>query len=453
MPFGHIKCRQRPVHAGRHIGQVQPFADLLKIDGQLVSQVNIAIHDACHELDGMVRFQPASLVTDHRISRRVGFVEAIVGELVQQVPDLGRLGLIHVILGSPFEEFGPLGVHRLLDFLTHRAAQQVCTPKAVPRHFLRDLHHLFLIDDDTLGLVQNMVDGGMQRVPFAQLVLDLTELGNVLHRARPVKRDEGDDILNTVRLHPLERVHHARAFHLEHRHGLGRGIELVRRLIIQRDGVDLVFGPLGGFIKLGAIRGDVQRAPGFEDQIHCVLNDSQGFQTQKVELHQPGLFHPFHIELGGGHVGARVLIDRNQRVQRSVADHHPRRVGRGVAQQPFDLLAIGEQTFHDLFAARFLAQTRFVFQRLFDGDRFDALDRDHLGKAVHLPVRHLQDPPNIAHGSLGQQRTKGDDLPHLVAPIFLLHIADHFFTAIHAEVDIEVGHRDPFRIQEPLEQQ
>ena len=39
--------------------------------------------------------------------------------------------------------------------------------KAVPRHFLRDLHHLFLIDDDALGFLQDVVDqsGAMSRGP------------------------------------------------------------------------------------------------------------------------------------------------------------------------------------------------------------------------------------------------------------------------------------------------
>ncbi len=37
--------------------------------------------------------------------------------------------------------------------------------------------------------------------------------------------------------------------------------------------------------------------------------------------------------------------------------------------------------------------------------------------------------------------------------VFLLHIADHFLSAIHAKVDVKVRHRHPFRIQEPFEQQ
>jgi hypothetical protein len=36
---------------------------------------------------------------------------------------------------------------------------------------------------------------------------------------------------------------------------------------------------------------------------------------------------------------------------------------------------------------------------------------------------------------------------------FLLDVGDHLFPAVHAEVDVEVGHRDPFGVQEALEQQ
>jgi hypothetical protein len=54
---------------------------------------------------------------------------------------------------------------------------------------------------------------------------------------------------------------------------------------------------------------------------------------------------------------------------------------------------------------------------------------------------------------LDSKRAEGDDLRHLVAAVFALHVADHLFAAVHAEVDVEVGHRDPFGVQEALEQQ
>ncbi len=128
-------------------------------------------------------------------------------------------------------------------------------------------------------------------------------------------------------------------------------------------------------------------------------------------------------------------------------------MGRGVPQKAFDLLAIGQQPVHHFLGAGFLAQARFILQRLFNRNRLDPFHGNHLRQPVHLPVRHLQHTANVAHRRLGQQCTESDDLPHLVAAVFLLHIADHLFPAIHAEVDIEVGHGDPLGVEKPFKQQ
>ena len=182
------------------------------------------------------------------------------------------------------------------------------------------------------------------------------------------------------------------------------------------------------------------------------MNDGQGFQTEKVEFDQPRRFDPFHVELGGGHVRAGVLVEGDQFVQGPVADHHTGGMGGGVAVKPFDFLGIGQKAAHHLFLGGF-AQAGFVRQGFGDGDGFHPLDRDHLREPVHLPVGHLQHAPHIAHGGLGQKRAKGDDLGHLVAAVFLLHVLDHLFPAIHAKVDVEVGHRDAFGVEEAFEQQ
>jgi hypothetical protein len=69
------------------------------------------------------------------------------------------------------------------------------------------------------------------------------------------------------------------------------------------------------------------------------------------------------------------------------------------------------------------------------------------------PIGHLQHPAHVAHRGLREQRAEGDDLRHPVAAVFFLHVADHLLAAIHAEVDVEIGHRHALGVQEPLEQQ
>ena len=375
----HLERRITAVHTRRHPGQFQPFADLFEIDRQLVGQMDITVHHASHEFDRMVRLEPCGLIADHRIGGGVGFVETIVGEFFQKVENLRRLFLVDPVGHRTLFELGAFLGHFLGDLFTHRTAQQVSAAKAIARHDLRDLHNLFLVDDDALRFLEDVVNRGMHGFPFALAVLDLAIDRNILHRAGPVQRDQGDDVFDTGRLHPFERIHHAAGFHLKHRHRLGAGIKLVRGLVVQRDGGDIVDQPLGRLEQLCPVGGHMQvTARGF-DLVYRVLDDGQGLEAQKVELDQTGLFDPFHVELRRGHIGARVLIKRHQRVQRPVPDHNPRRVGRCVAQQPLDLLAIVQQPRDDFLVLGLLAQARFICQRLFDADRFHALDGDHLG--------------------------------------------------------------------------
>ncbi len=76
-----------------------------------------------------------------------------------------------------------------------------------------------------------------------------------------------------------------------------------------------------------------------------------------------------------------------------------------------------------------------------------------LVKLVDLAIGHLQHAADVAQHAARLQRTEGDDLRHLIAAVAILHVADHLVAAVLAEVDVEVRHRDAFRIEEALEQQ
>ena len=80
-----------------------------------------------------------------------------------------------------------------------------------------------------------------------------------------------------------------------------------------------------------------QRDAALLQQLLRLGDDGQGLEAQKVELHQPGFFRILIIELRHRHFGARIAIERQDLVQRPVADHHAGRMGGGVAVKPFDL--------------------------------------------------------------------------------------------------------------------
>ena len=70
-------------------------------------------------------------------------------------------------------------------------------------------------------------------------------------------------------------------------------------------------------------------------------------------------------------------------------------------------------------------------------------------KAVAV-AEHARD---VADHRLRGHRAVGDDLRDAVAPVALGDVIDDPVAALHAEVHVEVRHRDALRIQEPLEQQ
>ena len=70
-----------------------------------------------------------------------------------------------------------------------------------------------------------------------------------------------------------------------------------------------------------------------------------------------------------------------------------------------------------------------------------------------MPIGHSQYAPGVAQHGLRGHRAVGDDLADLVATVFLRDVVDHRIAAVHAEVDVEVGHRHALGIEEALEQQ
>ena len=117
---------------------------------------------------------------------------------------------------APVDEALALLVHLGADLLAHGAAQKVGFAERIAGQLLRDLHHLFLVDDDALRLGDQMVDLRMDRGDLLLAMLAGIVGRDVLHRARPVERDQRDDVLDAVGLHADQRLAHAGTFHLEH---------------------------------------------------------------------------------------------------------------------------------------------------------------------------------------------------------------------------------------------
>ncbi len=88
----------------------------------------------------------------------MALVEAVIGEFGEQVENLVGLGLGQPVVDRAVHEAVALRVHLRLDLLAHRAAQKVGLAERIAGQDLRDLHHLFLIDDDAERLLQDRLD-------------------------------------------------------------------------------------------------------------------------------------------------------------------------------------------------------------------------------------------------------------------------------------------------------
>ena len=132
----------------------------------------------------------------------MALVEAIAGELVDQIKQLVGLGWFDLrMLLTAGDEARALGIHFGLDLLAHGAAQKVGIAERVARQDLRGLHDLFLVNEDPVGLGQDTFELGVRILDGFAAVLAATEQRDVVHRARAVERDERDNVAEVGRLH------------------------------------------------------------------------------------------------------------------------------------------------------------------------------------------------------------------------------------------------------------
>ncbi len=94
---------------------------------------------------------------------------------------------------------------------------------------------------------------------------------------------------------------------------------------------------------------------------------------------------------------------------------------------------------------------RRVLQRFLQ--RNSQLQRHHLRQPVYFHVRNLHRAAHIFNRRLRRHSSKRDDLRHVLASVFLRDVINQLASPPHAEININIRHRNSFRIQEPFEQQ
>ena len=81
------------------------------------------------------------------------------------------------------------------------------------------------------------------------------------------------------------------------------------------------------------------------------------------------------------------------------------------------------------------------------------LVRDRLGDAVDLAIAVPQHAADVADRRPGQHRAERDDLGDVVLAVLAPDVGDDLVAPAVLEVDVDVRHRHPVGVQEPLERQ
>jgi hypothetical protein len=99
--------------------------------------------------------------------------------------------------------------------LAHRAAQEVGLSQAVAADALGDLHDLLLVDDDSVGLLEDGLEAGVGVAYRLPPRLRVDELGDVVHGTGTVERVERYQVLHAGGLGLLEDGLHPARLELE----------------------------------------------------------------------------------------------------------------------------------------------------------------------------------------------------------------------------------------------
>ena len=266
-------------------------------------------------------------------------------------------------------------------------------------------------------------------------MLAIDEVVDHVHGAGAVERVEGDQVFDAVRLIAAQDVAHPGGFELEHAAG-------------ERLAEDLRVGLLVVDRKFFHRQLDAAMAL---DQLEGIRDDGERGQAQEIHLEERQFLQAVHVVLRDNFVFVG-LVERDDLAQRQRRNHHARRVDAGVARHALQALGHFENFFDFGIGAGQRIELRLHLARLLQLD-VERHGGDQLGDAVDFAEAHVEHAAHVFDGGARAHGAEGDDLGHLLAPVFFGDVLNHFAAPAGAEIDIDIGHGDALGIQEALEQQ
>ncbi len=157
--------------------------------------------------------------------------------------------------------------------------------------------------------------------------------------------------------------------------------------------------------------------------------------------------------MGHDRVGTRGAVQRAEIGELAGRNQYAPCMHAHVAREVLEWLGQCQETTYLFFLLLTLTQQRLGFTGLGQRQRLGLHDRDELGELVAQRVRQIKHPACIANDGLRGHGAERGNLRDRLRAVFVAHVLDHPPAVVLAEINVEVGHRDPLRIQEALEEQ
>ena len=124
-----------------------------------------------------------------------------------------------------------------------------------------------------------------------------------------------------------------------------------------------------------------------------------------------------------------------------------------MTREPFQRRCVVEQLTVPLIVLILRADFGDLFDRLLHGVRVVRRIRDQFRERVGLGRREAEHAADVLDGGAAFHRPERHDLTDTFLAVFLSDVVDDFAASLEAEVNVDVGHRNAFRIEEAFEEQ
>ena len=289
------------------------------------------------------------LVGNNRIANSVGLVKRIVCKGNDLIIQRLRHILTDAICNTSGNSLFCITIDKHFSFCLddlhflfgNRPADIIRLTHGITTQPTENLNNLFLVDDASVGDLQNRLQFGTFIGDLLVVQLVFNKLRNGIHRAGTVQRHDSGNVLNAVRFHAHANTGHSRRFQLEHALGLTfcqhfKGFRIIIR---------------------NSVHGEVRVE--FLNLLFRVPDNRQVTQAQEVHFQKSQFLNGGHGVLGDD----RLIIARQRDIgtDRVCGNHDTGSMGGGISGHALQTHCSVDQLTHTLVPIiHFLKLRRYI---------------------------------------------------------------------------------------------